>query len=314
MQIIRSSHNLGPGVFADTVVTIGVFDGVHRGHTEVIRTLGEIKRREGRSASILLTFDTHPLAVTHPEMVPPLLTTLAEKLHVLARMDIDYTIVEEFSTELAGVDYRDYIAGRLTGTLGMKHLVVGYDFHLGRAREGSQERLVEEGRRLGFAVTIVPPMVLLGSVISSTKIRRDIIERRLEHAARCLGRPFFLEAVVVRGDGLGRGIGFPTANADVRSAGKLLPPGGVYAVEVEARGGRHGGMMNIGTAPTMHAEGARRIEVHLFDFEGELYGEQIRVHCLQFMREERKFGSTGELGAQLMHDRETAYAILEKRH
>jgi len=314
MQIISCPYNLSPGAFADTIVTIGVFDGVHRGHTEVIRTLGEIKRREGRSTSILLTFDAHPLAVTHPEMVPPLLTTLPEKLHVLERMDIDYTIVEEFSKELAGIDYRDYIADRLAGMLGMKHLVVGYDFHLGRGREGSQERLVEEGRRLGFAVTIVPPMVLSGSVISSTKIRRDIIERRLEHAARCLGRPFFLEAEVVRGEGLGRGVGFPTANAGVDSAGKLLPPGGVYAVEVETRGERYGGMMNVGTAPTMHADGARRIEVHIFDFEGELYGERIRVHCLQFMREERRFGSTGELRAQLMHDRETAYAILEKRH
>lgn len=314
MEIIAHPWNLAPGAFAGTAVTIGVFDGVHRGHTEVIGTLAGVKRAEGLSASILLTFDTHPLAVTHPEMAPPLLTTLSEKLYLLARMDVDYAIVEHFSAGTAAMDYRDYISNMLVGTLGMRHLVVGYDFRLGRGREGSQERLVEEGRRLGFAVTIVPPTVLQGSVLSSTRIRRDIAERRLEHAARCLGRPYFFEATVVRGEGLGRGLDFPTANAEIADAGKLLPPGGVYAVEVEALGGVHGGMMNIGIAPTMHADGARHIEIHLFDFAGDLYGEPIRVHCLGFIREERRFGSADDLRAQLMHDRQTAYAMLEKKH
>jgi len=314
MKIIGCEHSLPPGAFADTAVTIGVFDGIHRGHTEVIRTLVGITRSEGMGAAVLLTFDTHPLAVTHPEMVPPLLTTLPEKLHVLAGMDIDYVVVEHFSRDTAEIDYHDYIARRLVEGLGMKHLVVGYDFRLGRGREGSQERLVEEGRRLGFGVTVVPPAVLQGSVISSTKIRRDISERRLEHAARCLGRPYFFEAGVVRGEGIGARIGFPTANAEIQEADKLLPPGGVYAVEVELQGRRFGGMMNIGIAPTLHADRARHIEVHLFDFAGELYGERIRVHCLQFMREERGFETAGELGAQLLLDRKTARAILEKKH
>ncbi len=314
MEIIAHPRNLAPGAFAGTAVTIGVFDGVHRGHTEVIGNLAGAKRAEGLSASILLTFDTHPLAVTHPEMAPPLLTTLSEKLYLLGRMDVDYAIVEHFSAGTAAMDYRDYISNMLVGTLGMRHLVVGYDFRLGRGREGSQERLVEEGRRLGFAVTIVPPMVLQGSVLSSTRIRRDIAERRLEHAARCLGRPYFFEATVVRGEGLGRGLDFPTANAEIADAVKLLPPGGVYAVEAEALGGVHGGMMNIGIAPTMHADGARHIEIHLFDFAGDLYGELIRVHCLGFIREERIFESPEELRAQLMHDRQTAYTMLEKKH
>ncbi len=314
MEIIEHPRNLGPGAFSATAVTIGVFDGVHRGHTEVIRTLVDAKRAEGLSASILLTFDTHPLAVTHPEMAPPLLTTLHEKLYLLARMEVDYAIVEQFSPQTAATDYRDYISDMLVGKLGMRHLVVGYDFRFGRGREGSQERLAEEGRRLGFAVTIVPPTVLQGSVLSSTRIRKDVAERRLEHAARCLGRPYFFEATVVRGEGLGRGIDFPTANAEIADPAKLLPPGGVYAVEVDARGGVHGGMMNIGIAPTMHADGARHIEIHLFDFEGDLYGELIRVRCLGFIRDERRFGSADDLRAQLMHDRQTAYAMLEKKH
>lgn len=314
MNVVSNPDTIARGAFANTAVTIGVFDGVHRGHTEVIRTLARIKRDEGRSASILLTFDTHPLAVTHPEMVPPLLTTLEEKLYVLGEMEIDCAVIEHFSKETAAIDYHAYIAGRLVETLGMKHLVVGYDFHLGRGREGSRERLLEEARRLDFSVTVVPPVVLQGSVISSTKIRRDILERRLEHAARCLGRPYFFEASVVHGEGLGARLGFPTANAGIGPSGKLLPPGGVYAVEIDALGRRFGGMMNIGTAPTMHTDGERHVEVHLFDFTDELYGERIRVHCLRFIREERRFGSPAELQAQLMQDRQMAYTILEKKH
>lgn len=314
MEVISNPRNLEPGSFAGSAVTIGVFDGVHRGHTEVIRTLAAAKRAGGLHASILLTFDSHPLAVTHPEMAPPLLTTLPEKLHLIERMDVDVAVVERFSAATASIDYRDYIADTLVGALGMKHLVVGYDFRLGRGREGSQERLVDEGRRLGFAVTIVPPMVLGGSVLSSTRIRRDIAERRLDHAARCLGRPYFFEAAVARGAGLGRGIDFPTANVEIPDPAKLMPPAGVYAVEVEAGGVSRGGMMNIGVAPTLHADGARRIEVHLFDFAGDLYGSTLRVSCIGFLREERRFGSAEQLRAQLMHDRQTAYAMLEKKH
>ena len=314
MKIIRNPQDIPCRSLGNTAVTIGVFDGVHRGHLEVIRTLVRIGAQQARSASILLTFDAHPLTVIHPEMVPPLLTTLDEKLHVLGALEIDFLVVEEFSREIAETEYRTFISKRLVETFGMKHLVVGYDFHLGRAREGSQERFIEEGKRLGFSVTIVPPVVLQGSVVSSTKIRRDIMERRLEHAARCLGRPYFFEAEVVKGEGLGKSIDFATANMHVPEGGKLLPPKGVYAVEVDVAGKRHGGMMNIGSAPTMHGDGARHIEVHLFDFSKELYGERIRVHCLSFLREERRFESAGELRAQLMHDRETVYAILEKKH
>ena len=314
MKIIFGTEDLSRRSFGNTVVTVGVFDGVHRGHTEVIRTLSAIKTREERSASILLTFEAHPLTVTHPEMVPPLLTTLDEKLSVLESLDIDFAVIERFSREMADTDYRTFIGKRLVETLGMKHLVVGYDFHIGRAREGSQERLVEEGKRLGSPVTIVPPVVLQGSVVSSTKIRRDIMERRLEHAARCLGRPYFFGAEVVKGEGLGKRIDFPTANLRVPESAKLLPPGGVYAVEVDAAGTVHGGMMNIGSAPTMHGDGARHIEVHLFDFSRELYGERLRVHCLGFLREERRFESAEKLRAQLMQDRQMAYAVLEKKH
>ncbi len=314
MEIIRNTEAIAARRFENTAVTIGVFDGVHRGHSEVLRRLREIAAAGGHAASVLVTFDRHPLCVTHPEMAPPLLTTLEEKLHVLGRLGVDVAVVERFTRETAGIDYSTYLAGRLAGELGMRHLVVGYDFHLGRGREGSQERLAAEGRRLGFGVTIVPPVVLQGSVVSSTKIRRDIMERRFEHAARSLGRPHFFEARVVPGEGIGRTLGFPTANLSVEDPGKLLPPRGVYAVLVEAASGRYGGMMNVGRAPTMRADGRDRIEVHLLDFSGDVAGERLRTHCLAFVREERRFAGAEELRAQLMQDERTVRGLLEKKY
>ena len=315
MLVISETPATSTGAgFENSVVTIGVFDGVHRGHTAVIGELAAVKAREGRGQSIVLTFENHPLAVTHPEMVPPILTTLDEKLHVLEGLGVDVAIVMSFTPEIAETDYRLFIERELVRRLGMRHLVVGYDFRLGRGREGSQERLVAEGKRLGFGVTITPPVVSGGTVISSTRIRAMILERRLDRAARFLGRPYFFEGEVVRGGGLGRDLGFPTANLEVRDARKLLPPGGVYAVEVEAGGVRRGGMMNIGTAPTVRRDGIRRIEVHIFDFSGELYGKRVRTHCLQYLREERAFASAEELRAQLMQDREVTYRVLEKKH
>jgi riboflavin kinase/FMN adenylyltransferase len=247
-------------------------------------------------------------------MPPPLLTPLDEQLRLRGGMGIDGAVVEPFRPETAATGYGAYLSGRLAGELGMRRLVVGYDFHLGRGREGSQERLSSEGLRLGFGVTIVPPVVLQGSVVSSTKIRRDVMERRFEHAARSLGHPYFFDAEVVGGEGIGRDLGFPTANLSVDDARKLLPPRGVYAVMVETAAGRYGGMMNVGSAPTVRGDASRRIEVHLFAFSGELRGERLRTHCIAFMREERRFAGAEELRAQLLQDRAAACGILEKKY
>lgn len=314
MKIIRDPESIAEERFDNTAVTVGVFDGVHRGHVEVIRRLREIASGGGHAASVLVTFDRHPLCVTHPEMAPPLLTTLDEKLDLLGGMGVDVAIVERFTRETAATGYAAYLAGRLAGGLGMRHLVVGYDFHLGRDREGSQARLCAEGRRLGFGVSIVPPVVLQGSVVSSTKIRRDVMERRMEHAARSIGRPYFFDAEVVAGEGVGRDLGFPTANLSVDDPRKLLPPRGVYAVMVDTPAGRHGGMMNVGSGPTVRIDAARRMEVHIFGFSGELLGARLRTHCVAFMREEKRFSNADELRAQLMQDRSSACGILEKKH
>jgi riboflavin kinase/FMN adenylyltransferase len=312
MKVIEDIFRLERPVPDDTAVTIGVFDGVHIGHRDVIERLLDVKREEERKASVLLTFDRHPLGVVHPEAMPPLLTTLDEKLSLLESTGVDYVCVMRFSRETASIDYRSFVHDALIGRLGMRHLVIGYDFHLGSGRTGSQELLRDEGVRSGFGVTIVPPVVLGGRVVSSTKIRSAVLGRRLDVAKRLLGRAYFFDAMVERGSGLGSGIGFPTANLRVQDPDKLVPPAAVYAVRVELEGDCYDGMMNIGSAPTLQGDGKRRIEVHLLGFDGELYGRRVRIHCICSLRRERCFAGTDELKAQLMQDREKVMRILEK--
>jgi riboflavin kinase/FMN adenylyltransferase len=306
---IRSLERLVPD---STAVTIGVFDGVHIGHRNVIDRLLEVKRKEGMEASVLLTFDRHPLSVVHPEAMPPLLTTLDEKISLLRETGIDYVCVMRFSRETASIDYRSFVRDTLIERLKMRHLAIGYDFHLGSGRTGSQELLKEEGVRSGFGITIVPPVVLGGRVVSSTKIRSALLAKNLGVAARFLGRAYFFDARVERGSGVGSSIGFPTANLSVSDPDKLVPPSAVYAVRVELEGNHFNGMMNIGSAPTLQVDGKRRIEVNLFHFSGELYGRSVRVHCIRSLRKEKRFAGTDELKAQLMQDREKVMRILEK--
>ncbi len=312
MKVIEDIFSLERPVPDDTAVTIGVFDGVHIGHRDVLERLLRVKREEKRRASVLLTFDRHPLGVVHPEAMPPLLTTLDEKLSLLESTGVDYVCVMRFSRETASIDYRSFVHDALIGRLGMRHLVIGYDFHLGSGRTGSQELLRDEGARSGFGVTIVPPVVLGGRVVSSTKIRGALLARRLGVAKRLLGRAYFFDALVERGSGIGSGLGFPTANLAVGDPAKLIPPASVYAVRVELEGERYGGMMNIGSAPTVQGDGKRRIEVHMFGFDGELYGRRVRIHCIRSIRREKRFAGRDALKAQLMQDREKVMRILEK--
>ena len=308
-----TTAELDGGRFRNTAVTIGVFDGVHIGHQQVAATLQGVARGTGASASVVVTFDRHPAAVTRPEDAPPLLTTLDEKLSLIARTGVDWIVVETFDRETAAMDYRTYIEKRLLGGLGMSHLVVGHDFRLGRGRGGGEDRLAEESARSGFGLTVVPPVKLGGRTVSSTTIREDIGARRFDEAARALTRPYFLDGDVVRGDGRGAGLGFPTANVAIPDPGKLVPPAGVYAVLVDTGEQLADGMLNIGSAPTFHEEGETRIEVNLFDFDGDLYGRRLRVHFVAWIREERRFADAGALAERLARDREAAARILHEK-
>ncbi|MBN1163125.1 MAG: bifunctional riboflavin kinase/FAD synthetase [Candidatus Krumholzibacteriota bacterium] len=314
MTEIVKAEDLANRAVPPAVVTIGVFDGVHVGHQRVLARLREEKEKAAAQVSVLITFDRHPLSVIRPEAAPRLLTTLEEKISLLALLHIDIIVIERFTIRTAELDYRTFIAERLLDLYSMKHLVVGYDFHLGKGREGNRELLSREGKEHGFGVTVVPPVVISGRAVSSTRIRNSISHRKLRRAARLLTRPYFFDADIVRGEGIGRTLDFPTANARVSQADKLLPPRGVYAVRVEKGGRYYPGMMNVGFAPTIRGDRDKRMEVHLFDYRGKLYDQRLRVHCLEFIREEKKFRDRNELQAQLLQDREKVTGILEKNY
>ncbi|MFO7915586.1 MAG: bifunctional riboflavin kinase/FAD synthetase [Candidatus Krumholzibacteriales bacterium] len=286
----------------NSAVTIGVFDGVHLGHRKVIGRLIRMRREIGLRSAVLVTFDRHPLSVTAPDKAPPLLTTLEEKKSILRHFDLDLVVIDRFTPDYASLDYKSFIRERLLERFGMSHLVVGYDFRFGRDRAGSLDLIREEGERCGFDVTVVPPAYMGGQIVSSTRIREHISEGDIEMAAERLTRDYFFDAVVVKGESIGRQIRFPTANLRISGREKLIPCSGVYAVTAEVEGSRLGGMMNIGTAPTIKNTGAGEIEVHIFDFAGDIYGNTVRIHCHKYLREERKFGNRDQLRLQLERD------------
>ncbi len=300
-----------------TVVTIGTFDGIHRGHWEV---LSEIRRRAevtGRR-SVLATFHPHPLTIVRPELAPPMLTTPVEKKEILAESGLDYAVFLPFTPVLAQYTPRRFVEEILVGRLGVKELVIGYDHHFGRGRAGDAETLRALGSELGFEVDVVGPVGAGGAEeagehpISSTGIRRSLLAGDMVSAGEALGRPYSLRGLVVRGDQRGRTLGFPTANLEVRGGGvgqKLIPPPGIYAVRGILRSGTYDGALHLGPRPTFRGS-PPTIEVHLLDFGRDIYGEEIRVDFVRYLREIRPFDSQRALVDQMREDVVEAREIL----
>lgn len=292
-----------------TVVTVGTFDGVHRGHWEVLQEIRRRARETGRR-SVLVTFDPHPLRVIRPGQAPPLLTTALEKKEILAESGVDYAVFLTFTDELSRYEPRRFVSEILLDRLAVGELVIGQDHGFGRGRSGDAETLRAIGRDLGFAVDVVPPVVLDGSVVSSSSIRAALLAGDVRAAARALGRPYSLRGVVVRGEGRGRELGFPTANLAVSSGEKLVPAPGIYAVRGIMRDGAHPGALHLGPRPTF-AGSAPSVEVHLIGFEGDLYGEGLRVDFVERLREVRPFDSVAALVAQMNADVDRAVRVLQ---
>ncbi len=315
MRITRSLEDLGRLGINRSVVTIGVFDGVHLGHRKIIESLVDRAKSDSIETSVLMTFYPHPLTVTHSKIAPPILSTTDERIELLSAFPLDVICVIPFTAKIAEMDYRDFIKIHLLGSLGMRHLVIGYDFHLGRDRGGSPARLGEEASRAGFGLTVVGPVKRGGVVISSTQIRNEIMGGDLEDALELLGHPYPIKGKVVRGHGKGHSLGFPTANLAVEDPYKLWPSRGVYAVTAKMGAESYGGMMNVGSSPTMKRleAGTREIEVHLFDFDGEIYEREMTVYCHSYMRAEKKFTDPEALASQLRIDRDRARELLAKK-
>jgi riboflavin kinase / FMN adenylyltransferase len=290
-----------------SVVTVGTFDGVHRGHQAVLEEIAERGRTSGRR-SMLVTFEPHPLDVVNPAAAPPRLTTAAERLEVVATSPVERMLVLRFDRAMAARSPAEFVDQVLRERCDMRELVIGHDHGFGRGRAGDVQTLQEMGQARGFSVDVVSPVTIDGDPVSSTAIRRAVAGGDLAAAARQLGRRYSVSGTVQHGEQRGRTVGFPTLNLDVPPR-KLLPPDGVYSAIVETPLGRFGAMMNQGHRPTFD-DGRRLLEVHLFGFAGDLYDQWVRVEWLAHLREIRRFNGVAALRQQLEDDRLRAMATL----
>lgn len=309
-KVARTLQELAQLAPTRTALTIGVFDGVHRGHRAILDSLAARRTAGAVDSAWVMTFHPHPLTVTHSREMPQILTTIDERLELFSKTPIDGVFVIPFDEDTARIEYRDFIQRYFLDAMDMRELVLGYDCHFGYKREGSPERVAEEGARRGFAVTIVPPLRVDAEIVSSTTIRKTLAAANLERATHLLGHAYLVRGRVAHGQGRGRDLGFPTANLAVEEPAKLWPPGGVYAVRIGWRGWIYDGMMNVGRAPTMKRGHADEMEVHIFDFDHHIYGEEISVWCEAYLRPEQKFPTVTALIDQLGEDRRIARELL----
>jgi riboflavin kinase/FMN adenylyltransferase len=306
LSVARNLEELRAFAPKQTAVTIGVFDGVHLGHRKILEELVARRERGVVDAAWVVTFDPHPLLVTHSREAPPILTTIAERLELLSTFALDGVFVLRFDEATAHVEYREFIQRYFLDAMDMRELVMGYDCHFGHRREGSPERVTEEGARRGFGVSVVPPVYADGEVVSSTNIRGALQAAKLERANHLMGHAYLVRGTVGHGQGRGRDLGFPTANVAVSEPRKQWPSGGVYAVRAVWRGRIYDGMMNIGRSPTMKRVDQDEMEVHIFDFDHHIYGEELSVYCESYLRPERRFPTVTALIEQLDADRRAA--------
>jgi len=286
------------------VVTVGTFDGVHRGHQAVLAEIVRRARARGLE-SVVVTFDPHPLEIVNPAAAPRLLTLPAERHPLLTAGGVGRVVTLSFTAELARLSPEGFVRDVLRAKVGMQELVLGYDHGFGRGRSGDVDTVRRIGAADGFAVDVVDAVRDDGQPISSTLIRTAVAHGDLALAQRWLGRPYGARGTVERGAGRGRSIGVPTINLPVPDTRKLLPPDGVYAVWVRWGERTCGGMMNQGPRPTFGVA-ERGLEVHLFDFAGELYGETVLVEWVRRLRDVRAFASREALLEQLARDRTAA--------
>jgi riboflavin kinase / FMN adenylyltransferase len=290
------------------VLAIGVFDGVHLGHQAVIRRALDDAKKLGGSA-VVVTFDPHPARVLRPEKAPRLLTSTPHKIRLIRSLGVSHLLVIPFDREFASTAPEDFIAGLHRACNPLREICVGYEWSFGKNRAGNLALLEKLGAKLGFAEVGVPAMVIDGEVVSSTVIRAAVQAGDLQKAARFLAREYTILGTVIEGERLGRKLGFPTANLSAHS--EQFPPDGVYAVEAVHRGRKLRGVVNIGVRPTVKArDGERLLEVHLFDFEEQIYGEEIEVFFHKYLRPEKKFASLDELKAQIERDAAEARSVL----
>lgn len=307
---MRIYHHIDEFVrLKNAVVTIGTFDGVHIGHRKIISGIRELADSSG-GETVLLTFFPHPRMILHPEDESlKLINTINEKAELMEQLGINHLIITPFSRDFSNQSAESYIRDVLVNKIGTKKIVIGYDHRFGKDRQGGLDDLQRLGPICGFDVIEIPEQDINEVAVSSTRIRSALLGGNIDLANIFLGYPFFITGTVVRGDQIGRQIGYPTANINIEERYKLIPGDGIFAVKVKIAGEYYKGMAYIGTRPTLNGI-TRNVEVNIFDFDQDIYNQQIRMDFYHFVREDIKFNSLDELKEQLAKDKLDVTALL----
>ena len=297
MRLFHGTDNAA--IARPTVLTLGVFDGLHLGHQLIMQTVVE-RARAVNAVPTVITFSPHPRAVLHPKSAPPLLQTFDQKIEALGVLGIEQTIVIHFDQAFAQIRAQDFLSDVVVDRLHAKEVYLGRGFAFGHGREGNIELLRQVSERLGFRADEVPEVRLRGRRVSSSRIRELLQNGQVNLARRMLGRPYGVEGRVVRGDQRGAQLGFPTANLQPQN--RVIPRGGVYVTASLIDGQWRRSVTNIGTRPTFDVDRQTAVETFIMDWSGDLYGDVVRVRFLHRLRDERKFASVDELRAQITTD------------
>ncbi|MBK7852401.1 MAG: bifunctional riboflavin kinase/FAD synthetase [Bacteroidetes bacterium] len=307
MKVYNSVEEF-PGL-ENAVVTIGTFDGVHAGHNKIIQRLNDVAR-ETKGETVLLTFFPHPRMVLQPDDSDlKLITTMEERTLLLEKNGIHHLIVQPFSKEFSRISATEFVRDVLLSKIGMKTLVIGYDHHFGRNREGSYKELEEMASMYGFRLEEISKQVIDEVAVSSTKIRKALLLGDVEAANKLLGHDFTLRGEVIKGDRIGTSLGFPTANIKIRESYKLIPEDGIYAVMVEVDGELHKGMLYLGTRPTVDGK-KHTSEVNILDFNRDIYGKTITVFLKTRIRGDMHFENLEQLKEKMKEDLQNATKLL----
>lgn len=309
MKVYHSINEFQP--LPKAIVTSGSFDGVHIAHQKILKKVAVYAQKEG-AESVLITFWPHPKKVLNPSAKIPLINTLGEKIQLVKSCGINHLLIIPFNRDFSQMSSLDFVEKVIVETIGTQKLIIGYDHRFGRNREGGFNYLKANAQSFGFEVEEIPRQEIEETTISSTLIRSLLAEGNLLKANQLLGYHYMFSGVVVRGNQLGRTIGFPTANLQLQESDKILPKTGVYAIEASLNNGeKHFGMMNIGFRPTVAEEELtiKTIEVHLFNFSGDIYGSNLTIRIHDFIRKEIKFANIEQLKSQLQKDRDKVYSF-----
>jgi riboflavin kinase/FMN adenylyltransferase len=304
MEIEQELASINPQ--GETLLTIGVFDGVHAGHRYLLKKLQQ-RAAEQNLLSGVVTFSPHPQSVLHPHNQLPWLTSLEDRVGAFQELGVNIVAVLTFTSKLAQLSAQEFIS-LVKKYLRMRGLMVGPDFALGQGREGNINLLHALGRKMEFSVEVIPPFTINGEVVSSTLIRRALVQGDMRKVERLMGRYFYLGGKVITSDKRGRVLGFPTANLDIKPQ-QALPGNGIYATIAQVDGKQFSSATNIGIRPTF-GEGEKTVETHLLNYKGDLYGKDMRVEFVQKLRDEQRFTSSEELKAQIEKDVREVEAIL----